>query len=122
MRKIIPSLVVTSLCGFTTLAWGASTSINVAINVTASSQSTITGLTLSNTTYTSSAKGTAVGNLVLAGANNSAATFALSGPDAARFQLSSPCTGTSCSLEASGAEPDGYQDGKFLVFITPALA
>jgi hypothetical protein len=83
---------------------------------------TITALTLSNTTYTSSTKGTVVGDLVLSGANNSATTFALSGPDAARFQLSSPCTGASCSLEASGAEPDGYHDGKFLVFITPTLA
>src|SRR5262249_40437696 len=87
-----------------------------------SQQTTITALTLSNTTYTSSTPGTVVGNLVLSGANNSAATFALSGPDAARFQLSSPCTGTLCSLLASGSEPDGYHDGKFLVFITPTLS
>ena len=122
MRKIILSLVVASLCVICTRSWAASTSINIAINVTGSSQPTITALTLSNTTYTSSTKGTVVGDLVLSGANNSAATFALSGPDAVRFQLSSPCSGTSCSLEASGAEPDGYHDGKFLVFITPTLA
>jgi hypothetical protein len=122
MGKIISSLIGASLCVIATLAWAASTSINIGINVTSSSQSTITGLTLSNTSYTSSAPGTAVGNLVLSGANNSATTFTLSGPDAARFQLSSPCNGTSCSLEASGVEPDGYHDGKFLVFITPTLA
>jgi hypothetical protein len=46
----------------------------------------------------------------------------LSGLDAARFQLSSPCTGASCSLEASGTERNGYHDGKFLGFITPTLA
>jgi hypothetical protein len=123
MRKIISLLVAAWLCVIATLTWAATTtSINIGINVTSSSQATITGLTLSNTTYTSSTRGTVVGDLVLSGANNGATTFALSGPDAARFQLSSPCTGASCSLEASGTEPDGYHDGKFLVFITPTLA
>jgi hypothetical protein len=84
--------------------------------------STITGLSLSSTTYTSSTAGTNVGTLTLAGTNNGTATYTLSGPDAARFQLSSSCTGASCSLQASGSEPDGFHDGRFLVFVTPTLA
>jgi hypothetical protein len=122
MRKIVWAFMVAPLCVICALAWAASTSKNIAINVILSSQpTTITALALSNMTYTSSTPATVVGNLVLSGANNSATTFALGGPDAARFQLSSPCTGTSCSLLASGIEPDGYHDGKFLVFITPTL-
>lgn len=84
---------------------------------------TITGLTLSGATYpASSGQGTVIGSLQLTGTNNSNTTFALSGPDAARFQLSSPCTGAACSLQASGTEPDGYHDGLFHVFIKPTLA
>jgi hypothetical protein len=64
------------------------------------SSSSITGLTLSGATYTSSVAGTLVGNLVLSGSNNSTTTFALSGPDAGRFQLSAPCPAGPPRLEA----------------------
>ena len=88
----------------------------------APSSQTISAVGLTNSTYTSSVAGTVVGNITTIGTNDGATTFALSGPDAARFQLSSPCTVASCSLQASGSEPDGFHDGKFLVFITPTLA
>jgi hypothetical protein len=120
-------LITTNLGAVTLVCDGGSTNWDVASMAAPPAPlppplpSTITGLTVSNTTYTSSTQGTVVGNLVLSGANNGATTFSLSGPDAARFQLSSPCTGASCSLQASGTEPDGFHDGRFLVFITPTL-